>query len=383
MLKGNTHRLPCSQFVNRCITSTAFIACTWIGCWSVSGQTTIQEKQTDSKVVTASHSEPVAMFSQPTTAPWELIGNQSGCFEVQFSRILNHPDIKTTWRPMIKAQLDSVLRSEPNEELSFKQFGLALDEITLLQGGLTVALNHNPTEPDGHRSSIDFGASKMEVTAANPVDWPGLINAFDFEKLYKHIASVSPAKAAIDLEEVQQAWAKSAQKSRANVFDANQLWNLHFNVGVRGKPTVTHNAIWEAVSGGAVTVIYDIRQQGEVPKNYKEQDPVNQANLEMTMATKTAAWGMDLTQDYKTCHIRFVAVPKEGVSTDDLLEKFESLVDACEQSTAADDFSLHFLEQLKKAKITIVKSKKSNGESTEAYLLVEGECSADLSKVIR
>ena len=79
MLKGMTfYRLPRSRFVNRCITLAAFIACTWIGCWSVSGQTTTQEQPTDSKVVPASHTAPVKMFSAPATPPWAVDRESTG-----------------------------------------------------------------------------------------------------------------------------------------------------------------------------------------------------------------------------------------------------------------------------------------------------------------
>ena len=390
MSKGITyHRVPCSRFVNRCITLSAFIACTWIGCWSVSGQTTSQEEQADSKVVTASHTSPVKMFSQLTTAPWEVIGNQSGYIKVQVSRILNHPDLRP-FEPMLTTMLDSALSSQPDAMPSIKQFGLALDEITHIQGGVLVSFNHNPNAPDGHRSSINYGMSKAELTAAKPVDWPGLINAFDFEKLRSYIAADSPANAPVDLEKVRQVWMKSAEKSRSNVFDTDSLWKQCFASApakaagfyAAEKPTATKKAVWEAVSGGAATVVYDIGQIGEVPADYQEEDPLNQANLEMTIATETAAWGMDLSQDYKTCQIRFAAVPKAGVSTDELLKKFEALRDACDQSDADDDFSSHLLDQFKKATVTIVKSKKSNGETTKAYLLVEGECSANFSNVL-
>ena len=150
--------------------------------------------------------------------------------------------------------------------------------------------------------------------------------------------------------------------------------------GFNLKPTETKKAIWEAVSGGVTTVVYDIVWSGKVPADYKEADALNQAHLEMTIATETVAWGIDLSQDYKTCQIRFAAVPKEGVSVGDLLKKFEALRDAFIQSDADEEFPEHFLEQFMKAKVTIVKSKNSNGETVKSYLLVEGECSADLSK---
>ena len=384
MLNGITYRLPCSRLVNRCITLFAFIACTGIGCWSVSGQTTTQEEQPDSKVITASHTTPVEMFSQPTTAPWEEeIGNQSGYYKVQVSRILNHPYLKKQYRPVIAAALDSALRSEPGETPSLKQFGLSLSDITQIQGGIHVFLNHDPDTPGGHRSSIGLGASKTKVTAANPVDWPEVINAFDFEKLaYIGVQpGLDPLSPPNFFEKVRESWMESAETSCSNVFEVE--WSLIKNDSVQGfnlKPTETKKAIWEAVSGGVTTVVYDIVWSGKVPADYKEADALNQAHLEMTIATETVAWGIDLSQDYKTCQIRFAAVPKEGVSVGDLLKKFEALRDAFIQSDADEEFPEHFLEQFMKAKVTIVKSKNSNGETVKSYLLVEGECSADLSK---
>ena len=137
MLKEiNFHRLPCSRLVNRCITLSALIACTWIGCWSVSGQNRTPNKQPDSKVVAASHSAPVSMFSQPATAPWEVLGNQLGYFHLQFSRAKNHPYIKSTLLSLdVDEALSGLLQPAPNREPSIEQFGVSLDEITQLQGG--------------------------------------------------------------------------------------------------------------------------------------------------------------------------------------------------------------------------------------------------------
>ena len=390
MLKGMTfYRLPCSRFVNRCITLSAFIAYTWVGCWSVAGQDATQEQQADSKVVTASHAVPLKMFSAVTTAPWEVIGNQPGYVKIQVSRILNHPDFKL-YGPMITPILDSALFSEPDAaskaKTSVEQFGLDLNEIDHIQGGAMVSFRYNPQLPEGQRSSLNLGMSKAEVTAANPVDWPGLIKALDFEKLREFIAADSPANGPADLDKIHEAWIKSAKKSRSYVIETNSLWMQQFNTQW-DKPTATKKAIWEAVSGGVATVVYDIDRSEEVPVDFHAQDAVTQANHKMEVATKTAAWGVDFSQDYKTCHIRFAAAPKAGVSTDELLKHFESLRDAVEedfrdaleQHPDDDDILVHPLQQLKKAKATIVNSKKSNGETTKAYLLVEGECSADLA----
>ena len=407
MLKGITvYRLPCSRFINRCITLSAIIVCSWIGCWSVSKQATAQEKQTGSKVMAASHTAPVKMFSAPTAAPWEAIGDQSGYVKIQVSRIANHPDLKP-YRRMLTSMLDSYLRSEPNPKLqttpSIKQYGLALDDITHVQGGFWVSFN-NSHEGVNAPGGVAFTFGKAELSAANPVDWPSLINALDLEKLRTNLDTDSPTDvlathALSEMEKLREAWIKSAKKSRSNVFDTQSLLNSFWrpaafnnnqspSITVREvKPSATKKALWAAVSGGVATVVYDIDQVGEVPEDYYEEDPAGQANFEMTAATETAAWGVDLSQDYKTCQIRFAAVPKAGVSTDELLKHFEALRDALEQdalehSDDLDDFSLNFLNQFKKAKVTIVNSNEGNGEMTKAYLLVEGEISADLSNVI-
>ena len=380
MLKGITHRLPCSRFVHRCITSSAFVACTWIGCWSVSGQTTTQEQQPDSKVVTASHTEPVTMFSQPATAPWEVIGNQGGYLKVEVSRVLKHPYAKM-YQPMIVSTLNSALRSTPNNEVpTLKQFGLSPDEITQFQIGLVVSYNYNPEEPDGQRSSLNLSMnSRVEVTAANPVDWPGLVNALDFESCFKHIATTTPALADVDLDVIRKNCLKSARKSRSNLFDLR----LKQDIAVQEKLNQTKKAIWEAVSGGAVTAVYDIDCVGEVPEEYKEQDGLNQAHVKMVLATETAAWGVDFSQDYKTFQVRFAAVPKEGVSTDELIEKFEALKVAFADHTAGDEVTQQFLENFKNAKVSTVESQQSNGKTTKAYMLVEGECTTDFFKLMK
>ena len=382
MLKGMTfYRLPCSRFVNRCITLSAFIACTWIGCWSVSGQDATHQQPTDPKVVPASHTAPVKMFSAPATAPWEVVGNQPGYVRIQVSRILNHPDFKS-YGPMIAAGLDSVLRPEPNATPSIKQFGLALDEITHIQTGVMTSYTYKPSEPAGQRNSLNFGMSKAELTAANPVDWPGLINAIDSEKLHTLLATVSLAES----EKIREAWIESAEKSRSHVFDTGLLAKQPSNTKPK-EPSATKKAVWATVSGGVATLVCDIDQTRNV-EHYKDQgedQALADALLKMELATETIGWGMDLSQDYKTCQIRFAAVPKARVSADELLKHFEAfrdeVRDLLERNANDDDIPKHLLQQLKQAKVTIVKSKKSNGETTTAYLLVEGECLAELSKL--
>jgi len=383
MLKGITHRLPCSRFINRCITWSAVIVCTWIGCWSVSGQTTTQEKQPDSKVVTASHTAPVKMFSQPATAPWELFGDQSGYYEVEVSRVLNHP-YANIYQPMITATLNSALRSTPNEAPTLKQFGLSLDEIDQLQGGLTVSYRYDPEAPDGQRSSLGLNLnSKAKVTAANPVDWPGFINALDFEKFFKHIVGSYPALAESDLETIRETLVKSAKKSRVHVIDLKSSGNQQQVNEVQIMLTETKKALWEAVSGGAATVVYDINHDGEVPEKYNEQDGLNQANLEMTIATETAAWGVDLSPDFKTFQVRFAAVPKDGVSTDEMIEKFEAFKVAFAEHSGSDEVTQDFLNQFRNAKVTVVEGEQRNGKKTKAYMLVEGECTIDFFKLMK
>lgn len=383
MLKGFTfYRLPCSRFVNRCITLSAFIACTWIGCWSVSGQDATHEQPTGSKVVPASYAAPVEMFSAPATAPWEVLGDQSGYVKIQVGRILNHRDFKS-YGPMIAACLDSVLRPEPSATPSIKQFGLALDDIDHIQGAAMVSCAYRPNEPAGHRNSLNFGISKAEVTAANPVDWPSLIDALDSEKLHTLLGTGSLA----ELEKIRQAWVESAAKSRSNVFDTGLLAKQPPNTKQQ-KPSATKKAVWAAVSGGVATLVYDIDQTGNIEHHRDQGEDQAMANalLKMELATETTAWGMDLSQDDKTCQIRFAAVPKTSVSADELLMHFEALRDEVrdlvERNAHKDDFPKHPLQQLMKAKVTIVKSKKSNGEMTKAYLLVEGECLAELSKLL-
>ena len=373
----NFYRLPCSRFVNRCITLSAFIACTWIGCWSVSAQSAIQEQQTDPQVVAASHTAPVKTFSAPVTEPWEVIGNQPGYIKVRVSRLLDHPDFKS-YEPMITTQLDSLLRSEANATPSIKQFGLALDEITHIQGGLLVSYSHNAKKPVGQRNSINIGMSTAEVFAANTVDWPKLINAFDFEKLRTGIAADHRTNGPSDLELVREAWLKSSEKGRSKVFGTDLLWKQSFNKAQKTELSETQKTVWKAVSGGVVTLICDIDRPETVPEDYEDEDPLGQAILDMQLAFNTVAVGMDLSQDNQTSYLRLAAVPKAGVSASDLLKKFEAVQDACDPASAGDDdFSKYLLEQFKNAKATVVKSrsagKKTDTKTLESYLLIEGE----------
>ena len=81
----------------------------WFG-RSVEGQTATQEKG-DSKVVAASHTAPVKMFSQPMTQPWDTLGNQSGYLQIQLNRLLEHPDLKA-YIPLATAAFDQGLATE-------------------------------------------------------------------------------------------------------------------------------------------------------------------------------------------------------------------------------------------------------------------------------
>ena len=103
----------------------------------------------------------------------------------------------------------------------------------------------------------------------------------------------------------------------------------------------------------------------------------------MTIATETAAWGVDFSQDYKTFQVRFAAVPKEGVSMDALLEKFEALKVAFADHTSDEEATQQFLDNFRNAKVTIVESQQSNGKTTQAYMLVEGECTIDFFKLMK
>ncbi len=383
MLKESKfNRLPCSQFVNRCISLSAFIACTWIGCWSVSGQNITQENQTDSKVVAASHTAPVTMFSQPATAPWEVLGNQPGYFKIDVGRIINHPYANFLYRPMITEALNSAFKSEKSKLPSLKQFGFSLDEIDQLQGGIWFCFRFNLDPPTENPYSLQVASPQMEVTTRNPVDWPSLIKVLDFEKMYGSASFESIHGSEFDLDEVRDTWLDSAEKSCEYKFNLSTLFSTSPSM-VSSPPTETKKAVWEAVSGGAATIIYDINQSGEVPEGYQEEDSVTDANNEMTNATETAAWGVDLSEDYTTIQVRFAAVPKDGVSTDELVNKYEALKAEVANHTADEDIAQIFLRQFVNAKVSSVQSERRNGTKTKAYLFVEGECTIDFAEIFK
>ena len=366
------HRLPRSRQVHRCITLSTLVACTWIACWSVEGQTANQDQgkkgQVDSKVVAASHTVPVKMFSQPVTQPWDTLGDQPGYLNLQLNRILEHPDLNPHI-PIATAAIDQVLRTKGDATATLKKFGLSLEDITQIQGTFMVSLGYDPDQPNGQRSSLNLGMSTAEVSTVNEVDWPGLINTIDLPTL---VGSDLPEDY---FKKLNEAWLKSATKSRSMVFP-----NVHLKgtAAEHEPPTETKKAAWKAVSGGIATVVYDLGQTGEAPKDYKEEDEWNQANLEMTSATETAAWGLDLSPDNKSCQIRFVAVPKAGVSIDTLLNKFDAVRDQYTKAfgTTDDERYKDFFQQWKKIKVSVVNGKEVNGEKTKDYLLVEGECSS-------
>ena len=161
---------------------------------------------------------------------------------------------------------------------------------------------------------------------------------------------------------------------------------------------------------GHAIVVYDIRRSGEYPqvrdiiqsgeaaKVDSEKDKIavkligndvadewDQANMEMTLATETAAWGFDLSQDYNTCRIRFAATPKPEVAIDELLKKFNAFRDATakvvdDKRMSDNELEKHMWEQWNKIKVSVVSSKEVNGENTKPYMLVEGECSGSLIK---
>ena len=361
------HRLPCSRLVHRCITLSTFVACTWIACWSVQGQTTTQE-QADSKVVVASHTAPVKMFSQPTTQPWDTIGNQPGYFKIQLNRLLEHPDLKICV-PLATARLDQALRTELGTTPTLKEFGLSLDNIAQIHGAFLFSITHDPDQPNGQRSRINLGTGAAGITTVNQVDWPGLIKAVDLTTLIG--SHVPPGY----IEKLRKAWLKSATKSRSIVFPEVALKETKWQ-----PPTETKKAVWKAVSGGIATVIFDIQQPGEVPKDHDNE--MIQADLEMTAATETFAWGFDLSPDYDSCRIRFAAVPKTGVSIDQLLNKFDAVRNAIakDEDIKVDGLEKHVWEQWKKIKVSVVNGKEVNGEKTKAYMLVEGECSSRIIK---
>ena len=192
----------------------------------------------------------------------------------------------------------------------------------------------------------------------------------------------------VDLDGFRKSCLSSAKKSRTYLLDGEGLWNTRtfwnkMNKILLGSPTKTKKTVWEAVSGGAVTIVYDIGQIGEVPEDYFERDRLDQANLEMTNATEIAAWGGDLSEDYKTFQIRFAAVPKDGVSVDELLEKFEALKVEVAAHTDDDVITQTLLKQFMKAKVTTVEGELRDGTMTKDYLFIEGECTIDLAEFLK
>ena len=102
----------------------------------------------------------------------------------------------------------------------------------------------------------------------------------------------------------------------------------------------------------------------------------------MTIATEIAAWGVDMSEDYRTFQVRFAAVPEKGVSTDDLVEKFRAFKAAVAEHCDDDEFAQSLLEQFNNAKVTVVEGELRNGETTKAYMLVKGECTIDFFKLV-
>ena len=392
------HRLPCSRLVHRCITLSIFIACTWIACWSVEGQTATQEKD-DSKVVAASHTAPVKMFSQPMTQPWDTLGNQSGYLQIQLNRLLEHPDLKA-YIPLATAAFDQGLFKEQDTTPTLKGFGLSLDNIAQIDGAFWFSIQYDPNRPNGRRNALNIGTTKAEITTVDKVDWPGLIKEIDLQTL---VGSVLPDDY---LDKLRLAWLNSATKSRSIVFRAED------GTTAKNQPPLTESkkALWQAVSGGVATVVHDIGwsgedpkvrdiiQSGEAAKVDSEKDKVavkligndvadewEQAIMEMTLATETVAWGFDLSQDYNTCRIRFAATPNPEVSIDELLNKFNAFRDATakgadDKRVSDNEFEKHMWEQWNKIKVSVVPGKEVNGEKTKPYMLVEGECSGSLIK---
>ena len=228
------------------------------------------------------------------------------------------------------------------------------------------------------------------------VDWPGLIKTVDLPTL---IGSRVPESY---FEKLRKAWLNSATKSRSIVFpevalDGQPAKEKHakgtpmITAPKQQPPTESKKALWEAVSGGVATVVYDIIVQF-APQEYKEKDALNQANLELTVATETAAWGLDLSPDYESCRIRFAAVPKPEVSIGELLNKFDAFRDeiakdlnariAKDLDVSDDEFEKHLLGQWKKIKVSVVNGKVVNGEKMKDYMLVEGECSGSIIKAL-
>ena len=82
-----------------------------------------------------------------------------------------------------------------------------------------------------------------------------------------------------------------------------------------------------------------------------------------------------------------MAVPREGVSSEELLKKFETLKVADEElgeAVSADGSLMEqaFFDQFKKTQAIIVPSKQRNGKTTKGYLFIEGEYKFDLLKIM-
>ena len=374
------HRLPCGRLAHRCIALSTFVACTWIACWSAEAQTTTPKK-VDSSVVVASHTAPMKMFSQPATQPWDTIGNQAGYVRIQLNRILEHPELKT-YVPIMTSAINGVLVTEHDATATLKNFGLSLEGIAQIHGAVHVSLQHDPDQPNGQDTRIGIGVGPTEITTVNQVDWPLLIEAVDLPTL---VGSVFPKDFC---EKLHESWLNSAKKSRSIVFPEVALEG--HPAKKRQPPSESKKALWKAVSGGVLTVVYDI--SGEAPQEYKAKGALNQADFEMTCAMETAAWGFDLSPDNDSCRIRFAAAPKPEVSIGELINKFDTLRDeitniAKETDMSDDDFAKHLLEQWKEMKVSIVNGKEVNGkevngEEAKDYMLVEGECSGSLIKAL-
>ena len=260
--------------------------------------------------------------------------------QIQLNRLLEHPDLKACI-PLATAAFDQGLFKEHDTTLTLKKIGLSLDNVAQIDGAFWISIQHDPNRPNGQRNALCIGATTAGITIVDKVDWPGLIKEIDLQTL---VGSVLPDDY---LDKLRLAWLNSATKSRSIVFPTVAV----DGTAVKNQPPLTESkkALWQAVSGGVATVVYDIRRSGEVPqvrdiiqsgedaKVDSEKDKIigndvadewDQANMEMTLATETAAWGFDLSQDYNTCRIRFAATPKPEVTIDELLKKFNAFRDA-------------------------------------------------------
>ena len=108
----------------------------------------------------------------------------------------------------------------------------------------------DPNRPNGQRNALCIGATTAGITIVDKVDWPGLIKEIDLQTL---VGSVLPDDY---LDKLRLAWLNSAAKSRSIVFPA---------AAVDGRPaknqpplTESKKALWQAVSGGVATVVYDL-----------------------------------------------------------------------------------------------------------------------------